>query len=245
MTELPIIERHRLETRRRRLTVAAVERLSPAMLRLVLKGGDLEGFTSLSPDDHIKVFVPDGTGGTAMRDYTPRRHDAAAGRLWLDFALHDAGPATLWALSVKPGDTAEIGGPRGSAVIGGQIRHWVLVGDETALPAIARRIEELPAGARVTCLVAVPSAADEQVFDTEADHRAIWVHRDSATDPVPVLAQLAEVDMIPGTFVWIAAEAGVARALRDHFLDRGHPKAWMKASGYWMAGKADASEKDM
>lgn len=245
MTAVPQIERHRMEPRRRRLTVAAVHRLSPAMLRLVLTGPALEGFASMSPDDHIKVFVPDGTGGTAMRDYTPRRYDAAAGALWLDFALHEAGPATLWALSVKPGDAAEIGGPRGSQVITGPIRHWVLIGDETALPAIGRRIEELPAGTPVTSLVAVPSAKDRQSFDAAASHRAIWAYRDDPTDPVPLLARLAEIEMPPGTFIWIAAEAGVARTLRDHFLDRGHPKAWMKAAGYWVAGVADSSDKDL
>lgn len=245
MTTQPHIERHRMEPRRRRLTVAAVDRLSPAMLRLVLSGPDLAGFTSHSPDDHIKLFVPDGAGGTVMRDYTPRRHDAATGQLWLDFALHDAGPATLWALSVKPGDRAEIAGPRGSQVIAGPIRHWALIGDETALPAIARRIEELPAGTAVSSLVGVRSAADELAIPTTARHKAIWARREDATDPVPLMARLSEIEISPATFVWIAAEAGVARSLRDHFLERGHARAWMKAAGYWVAGQADASDKEL
>ena len=44
-------------------------------------------------------------------------------------------------------------------------------------------------------------------------------------------------------FVWIAAEAKVARALREHVLsERGHPPAWLKASGYWVKGVADGRE---
>jgi len=79
------------------------------MLRLTLEGPELEEYTSLSPGDHIKIFAPDSIGGTVMRDYTPRHYDAFTGRLDIDFALHEAGPATLWAINAKIGDAAEIG----------------------------------------------------------------------------------------------------------------------------------------
>jgi NADPH-dependent ferric siderophore reductase len=43
------------------------------------------------------------------------------------------------------------------------------------------------------------------------------------------------------TFVWIAAEASVARAIRSHFLDeRNHPLGWMRAGGYWVMDRGDA-----
>jgi NADPH-dependent ferric siderophore reductase len=104
--------------------------------------------------------------------------------------VHDAGPATRWALRAKPGDSIEIGGPRGSVVVPTDFDWWLLIGDETALPAIGRRLEELPAGCSVTSIVAVAGAQEEQRFATRADHRAIWVHRspNRADDPVPVLA---------------------------------------------------------
>ncbi|WP_330848838.1 SIP domain-containing protein [Mangrovicoccus ximenensis] len=45
-------------------------------------------------------------------------------------------------------------------------------------------------------------------------------------------------------FIWIAAEAGVARALKQYVLgELGHPGAWMKAAGYWTAGQSDAADK--
>src|SRR5215470_3226568 len=75
--------RVRHETRRRVLEVKRVDKVSAHMIRVTL-GGDLEGFTSLGFDDHIKLFLPDGpavAGGeapTLSRDYTPRRYDAAA-----------------------------------------------------------------------------------------------------------------------------------------------------------------------
>lgn len=245
MTETPRIERVRLETRRRVLTIRAVDRLSPAMLRLTLAGPELEGFSSPGAGDHIKLFVPDGAGGTTMRDYTPRRHDPVAGTLDIDFALHDAGPATLWALGAKVGDMAEIGGPRGSQAIVGPIRGWVLVGDETALPSIARRIEEMEPGLPVTALVAVPSPEDAQTLSTAAALDMRWIVRADPRDGAALRTALAALDLPEGTFVWIAAEAGVARALRDDLLARGYPASWIKAAGYWIAGQADAAEKDL
>lgn len=73
--------------------------LTPNMRRIVLGGDDLDGFTSLGADDHIKLFFGEGKfGKLGMRGYTPRAYDAAANRPTLDFTLHDAGPATHWAL---------------------------------------------------------------------------------------------------------------------------------------------------
>ncbi|WP_333838843.1 siderophore-interacting protein [Novosphingobium sp.] len=246
MSESPTLRRMRHETRRRSLRIAQIERLTPSMIRVVAGGDDLEGFHSGAPDDHVKVFVTTADGQSAMRDYTPRRHDAAAGTLTIDFFDHVGGPASDWARAAKVGDTLEIGGPRGSQVIEGPIAHWLLIGDETALPAIGRRIEELPEGATATVIGAVPEAADEQAFDSAAHVDARWVHRTDATDPAPLLAAIADLQLEPNTFVWIAAEAGVARALRDHFLQgHGLDKAWIKAAGYWVAGQADSSAKDL
>ncbi|MFV0383353.1 siderophore-interacting protein [Paracoccus sp. (in: a-proteobacteria)] len=245
MDNVPRIERLRHDTVRRNLTVAATTRLSPVMLRLTLAGPELAGFLSASPDDHVKLIVPDGAGGQAMRDYTPRRFDPVALTLEIDFAIHDAGPATIWALGAKPGDPVTIGGPRGSQVINGPVANWLLIGDETALPAIGRRIEEMPPDMPVTSLVSVPGKADEQRIDTRADHTALWVHRDDPADPVPLRKALSHVDLPSRCFVWIAAEARVARAVRDDLTQRGLGRGWMKAAGYWVAGQADSSDKNL
>jgi NADPH-dependent ferric siderophore reductase len=244
----PTIRRLRHETRRRVLDVRAVERVTPQMIRVTFAGEDLDGFVSASPDDHVKVFLPGSGAEPEMRDYTPRRHDAETGELVIDFVDHDGGPATDWARQAKPGDRLTIGGPRGSQVIEGEIAAWLLIGDETALPAIGRRIEALGEGVPVTSLVAVEGADEEQVFETAADLHARWIHRPAvaAADPAPYLEALEDLALAPGTLVWIAAEAGVARALRTHVVGTlGHPKTWVKAAGYWVKGEADASVKSL
>lgn len=241
------ITRHRHEIKRRRLTVKEKGNVTPGMIRILLEGSDLADFTSLSPDDHVKLFVQADDGTPAMRDYTPRRFDTGAGTLTLDFAVHDAGPATRWAIDAAVGDVLEIGGPRGSVTISPTFDWWLLVGDETALPAIGRRLEELPKGTRVISVVTVAGPEEEQLFSTETDLQAIWVHRPlgEAANPEPVLAALDCIDWPTGDgFVWIASEAQVARAVRDHVTSRrNHSRGWLKAAGYWKQGVADAHEK--
>ncbi|MFC4276588.1 siderophore-interacting protein [Achromobacter aloeverae] len=238
--------RVRFELKSRRVVVQHSERLTPHMQRIVLAGPDLADFASLSPDDHVKLFFPEG-GEVERRDYTPRRHDAAARTLTIDFALHDAGPATRWALQAKAGDSLEFGGPRGSMVVEWSYDWWLLIGDETALPAIGRRVEEAPAGTRIITVGIVPGAEDEQRFDTRADHTALWVHRppEHADDAAPVMQALKSVALPPGDgYVWAAAEAGVAKAIRGYLRDEiDHPRAWTKVVGYWKKGQADAHEK--
>jgi NADPH-dependent ferric siderophore reductase len=243
------IERIRREPKPRRLTVADAHWVTPKMHRIVFASPELADFASAAPDDHIKLIVPDpaAPGGVAMRDYTPRAYDPAGETLTIDFAVHEAGPATAWALGAGPGDTLEIGGPRGSLVVADDFDHYLLVGDETALPAIGRRVEGLRSGVPVTTVVVVDAADEIQTFATRSDWRPVWVERSGRDrDDAALLREALDTRAAPqgDGYVWIAAEAQVARALKAHMLeDRGQPRAWLKAAGYWVRGKAGESEK--
>jgi NADPH-dependent ferric siderophore reductase len=249
-TDAPSGARHetvrmRHETKHRNLTVARLEHLTPRMLRIHFAGTDLADFVSAAPDDHVKLFFPSPTGDKPlMRDFTPRAFDRAAGILTIDFALHDAGPATEWAANAKIGDRLEIGGPRGSRVTPDDFDWYLLIGDESALPAIGRYVEELRPGVPVTTLVAVVHPYEEQRFKTQAALTPIWLARgEPSEDDADLLRQrLAGFTLPPGDgYVWIAGEAAIVRTLRDHMIeDRGHPKAWLKAAGYWQRGQSDA-----
>ncbi len=242
-------ERVRQEPKRRTLTVTAVHDITPRMRRIELTSPELADFASRAPDDHIKLFLPDPTepSGEAMRDYTPRRFDAERRLLTLDFALHEAGPATRWAQTAAPGDRLAIGGPKGSVIVPDDFDWYLLVGDETALPAIGRRIESLRPGVPVTSVVIVESADDIQHFDTAARHEPVWVLRSGRTgeDAALLHEALARWRTPEGEgYAWIAAEAQVARAVKAYMLEeRAHPKAWLKASGYWIRGAAGATDK--
>ena len=93
----------------------------------------------------------------------------------------------------------------------------------------------------------ITGAAEELMFNTRADHQAVWVHRlaDETTSPQPLVDALKKIKPQPGAgIVWIAAEARVARAARDYVINiRRHPVQWLRATGYWVAGRADAYER--
>lgn len=232
------------------LTVSSIELLTPRMRRFGFTSPELHDFASASHDDHVKLFFP-GAGKDAngrekcMRDFTPRRFDRSRGTLFIDFALHEAGPATRWAASAQVGDTLEIGGPRGSSVVPDDFDWYLLIGDETALPAIGRRVEELRADVPVATFV-LTEAAETWNFQTKAAWTPRWIARDGSSDDAMLLrTALAEYALPTGEgFVWIAAEASVARSTRSFIVeDLEHPRQWTKAAGYWKRGHADVHEK--
>jgi NADPH-dependent ferric siderophore reductase len=240
--------RHTLKARR--LTVSRVQNLSPRMVRVTLTGDDLEGFVTASPDDHVKLFFPveggainaptmtpegpvypEGVTPSPARDYTPRRYDATRNELDIDFVLQGEGPASTWAEQVKVGDTIGLGGPRGSLIVPDDFDHYVLVGDETALPAIGRWLEEMPATTRVTVLVEVAAGEERQVLARDVH----WFIRGAST---PSLDDMLAALPVPAgdTFWWVAVESARARKLRTLLVEtRGIDKDWVKATGYWQA----------
>ena len=243
--------RVRHEPRRRTLTVKQVDKIAAHMIRVTLNG-DLDGFVSLGFDDHVKVFFPDGTlsadgaPNTLGRDFTPRRHDPAANTLEIDFAIHDAGPATRWAAQAKAGQTLALGGPRGSFIIPAAYDWHLLMGDETALPAISRRLAELPAATRVVVVAEVDGPDDEIALPTQTDATVIWAHRNGeAPGASEALAKnLATLKMPRGDYyAWVASESLVAKALRRQLIaDHAAKPKWMRAAAYWRRGAVAVHE---
>lgn len=258
--------RVRHELKFRTLTVASVQDLTPAYRRVVLTGDDLDGFVSLGFDDHVKIFPvaegrapvlptigPDGPvfpePRPVARDYTPRAHDPAGRTLTLDFVVGHGGPATEWAMAAKVGSILGVGGPRGSFIVPTNFADHVLIGDETALPAIARRLEELPGDVRVHMVVEVEVEDADQTlsFDSAAEVTVTWAVRNGAprgrTETLlgALDAALAGVER-SDAYVWIAAESAVAKALRARVLDLGFSPKSMKAAGYWRLGGVGAHD---
>ena len=244
--------RVRRDSPRRLLTVTDVERITPRMQRMSFHSLALGNFEALAPDDHIKLFIPisepdnNGVDSVCARNYTPRTFDAASATLNIDFALHEHGPATSWALRTRPGDKLEIGGPRKSNVVADDFDWYLLIGDETALPAIGRRVEELRSGVPVTTVVVVETIQERQSFATSAVWTPIWISRQGQGlgDDALIHLVLADYVLPPGDgYIWIAAEAGAARSIRTFVSETwDHPKEWTKSSGYWVRGRAGAHE---
>jgi len=259
----------------RLLRVLQVQALSPRMRRITLGGPELEGFLSPMPDDHVKLLFPhaaealpvlpsfDGKGLSfppgaqrpEARDYTPRHHDPLRGTLTLDFVLHGEGPASQWAEKAKPGDAIGVAGPRASRLIEQErYQHCLLLGDETALPAVARWLEWLGSGVRVTVCVEVESLEDRIELPAHPAADLRWVLRRPAAQGCALLAALKQLPAgSPGargawsaasSFAWIACESAQMRALRHHLLnERGWPREQLYAAGYWKRGDSDHDDE--
>jgi NADPH-dependent ferric siderophore reductase len=232
------VERVRHEVRRRELEVLRVEPLGPGFLSLTFGGEALEGFVSMSFDDHVKFFVDDGAGGMTGRDYTPRAYDAGKRELTIEFALHGEGAASDWARQARVGSRATIGGPRGSMIIPTDYAWHLLIADDTALPAVRRRLEELPADARVTVLLQV-EAADRLPMPARAGLDVQWLDHGDA-----LVAALQALPLPAGEgFVWAAGEASVMARLRRVLQEeKAHPKEAMRVAAYWKRGASGHHE---
>jgi NADPH-dependent ferric siderophore reductase len=214
--------------------------MSPGFVRVTLGDADLEGFTSLSFDDHIKIFLARGPEANAqddpgiMRDFTPRSFDPGKLELTLEFALHGEGAATAWAAQAAPGQRLSIGGPRGSFVVPTDYDWHLLIGDETALPAIARRLEELPSGTNVFTFIQLDDADDRRDLRTHARLVEKWV----SSSPGALAEAIRDFKSPAGEgFAWAAGEAKVIAAVRAILVDRhGLDKDHIRAAAYWKRG---------
>ncbi|WAH59965.1 siderophore-interacting protein [Pseudomonas silvicola] len=246
------------EIKRRRLDVLRVAELTPRMRRITVGGPELEGFLSLGADDHIKLMFArnaeeqaalqtlklggpsDGGPKPAMRDYTPRRIDLAKGELDIDFVIHGDGPASTWAEQAAPGQHLYIGGPRSSTIVPDIFDSYLLIGDETAIPAIARRLEELPANRKALVVIEIEDAREQQVLNSAAQVEVIWVERHSREDAL--VATVAGLTIPQGQlYAWVATEAALSRRVRKVLLDDHHlgDTAEVKAVGYWRLDEND------
>ncbi|WP_419898992.1 siderophore-interacting protein [Roseomonas sp. USHLN139] len=249
--------------------VARVVEVTPRMRRVTVTGQGFDRFDAEMM--HVKLLLPEeGTGsGTApeprwpvltasgqpdfsdcalaRRTYTLRRVDLARSELDIDFVTHgDGSPGSRFALRARPGDWLGVAGPGGGNI---PLQGWTLLaGDETALPAIARALEAMPAGARGQVLIEVADAAERQPLAHPPGMPVTWLPRDGAAHGERLLAAVRAVDWPagrdqPGTAsAWAACEAATARALREHFGQAlGLPRGAFRAAGYWRQGLAEGA----
>jgi NADPH-dependent ferric siderophore reductase len=226
----------RHELKRRDVEVVKVEQLDAHFVAVTFRGEELADFGSASFDDHVKFMFDDAAGEAVRRDYTPRRYDRDARELTIEFALHGEGKASSWARQAAVGQHVTIGGPRGSMIIPADYAWHLLAGDATALPAIRRRMEELPAGVRAIVVV----ACDDPVALTSAAELDVWQVADG-----DALVEAIRAMPLPANdaFVWFGGEASIAAKVRDVVHgEKGFPRTASRISAYWKQGASDHHE---
>lgn len=245
------------------LHVIRVTRLSPHMARITFGGEGLTDFIDDGPDQRLKLFLPhpgqdrpdvphgedwyqrwramDPDTRAVMRTYTVREARPYAGELDIDFVLHgDTGPASAWAGRARPGDRA--------AMLGAYAEYdplpgagWqLIIGDETALPAIGAIVGSLPAGTHARVFVEIHDDAERRHLTGAPEVDLTWVPRSGAPagETTVLLDAVRGADLPDGTpYAWVAGESAAVRDIRRHLVgDRGIPKDAVTFMGYWRRG---------
>ncbi|MBN9073092.1 MAG: siderophore-interacting protein [Rhizobiales bacterium] len=251
----------------REMRVKRAVAVTPRMRRLTLAGDDLHRFAS--GGYHVRLLIPRRRGMASCwpvmgedgrplwpagkdrpdaRIYTLRRVDPAAGEVDIDFVLHDHDrtPGARFASEARPGDIVGMTGPGGGAL---PKADWVLLlGDETALPAISRILAELPAAATAVVRIEIAGEAERQPLSTAAQLDLRWLCR-AAHGPGRLVDALGEIEWPEdgrSVFAWAGCEFEDFRAIRRHLRDdRGLKRDEHLAVAYWRRGFAgdDAREE--
>jgi len=250
----------RRRTPPRRVEVTQVQVLSPVMRRITLAGPELAGFSIPLPASYIKLIfpepgrtepvapTPDGPKSRWMRTYTPRRFDAQALALEVDFVLHGEGPASSWAEQARPGQALYLMGPGpGYKLDATAPGHW-LIGDDSALPAFETILETLPAGTPATLLVEVVDAREERALPGAAIADIRWLPRGADKNDAGRALETALQSMAApalGTRVYVACEAMAMRRIRQLLIERiGIPRSQVVGRGYWKLGAVNHPDHD-
>lgn len=228
-------------------TVIGVEDITPRMRRITVAAAGLKAMPIDRPAMWMKLFFPLPSNIKPQgRAYTIRAYNAEQGWMAFDFALHgDQGPAAWWIARVRVGDALQLAGPRTGYWLDPGQREHVLIGDVSALPAIAGIIEQLPTHARARLFIEVADTAEEQPLVSQANLTTLWVHSGKSfpgtTGKLELAVQQSDLPQSPQVF--LAGEAFMVRALRTHLLvDRGILQTSMDSKGYWRLGTADHRE---
>jgi len=194
-----------------------------------------------------------------MRSYTVRQIDVENRLLTLDMVLHgdgdaSSGPAAHWAASAQPGDVVMVGGPGPTKLIAQPADYYFLVGDMTALPAIAANLEELPEESAGIAIIEIASPDDVQHLICPKNIHIEWVVADNHKDNVEY-QQVADNSLLVTTAtqqnwpdsdvsVWAACEFHKMRSLRRYFRDaRGLNSERLYISSYWKLDRTDEQHK--
>lgn len=163
---------------------------------------------------------PEGPNRPTVRTYSLRYYDAELKQLTIDLVCHDGGIASDWANNAKPGDKIGLLGPGGKETYRGQ---WlVLVGDISALPAIAYTLEEvLPADAQGKAIIEVPSQADLIRLKAPAGMEITWLVRNSREESA-LIDTVTAIELPQGSepLIWGGMENDLAKGLRNAIKEK-------------------------
>ena len=221
-----------MSTRARRYDAQLLRRdvISPHLLRLTLAGDGLAAFESTGiPDEWVGLIVP---GQFQSRYYTVRSWDGC--ELVLDVVVHEVGLVTEWATRDCVGDRVTVTEPRGSFAMPGDAEWLLLVGDLTAMPAMAR-IAETNLASRKPVEARIWAEVPDDLAGYLPDGPDVTWLEPPGPGQSALAAVVESIDWPAGDgYFWMAGESAQMRAIRKHLMrERRLPSAAYDVMGYW------------
>lgn len=244
-------------------TVAATSWVTPTLRRISLRTDNLSAFAgSEFTDRYVKLIFPKpgirysgdvdvrALRGSVppeelpdVRTYTALNPNITAGTLDIDFVIHgDEGIAGPWAARAEIGDELLVNGPGGAYKADATADWHLLVGDESAFPAIAATVTALPRDAVARVLLVVDSPEHEPELALPSNGTLTFVYRDGSSTSPDLASALRALDWPSGrvhAFVHGEAEEtmlGMRPYLRT---ERGLGRDQLSISGYWRRGRTE------
>lgn len=180
----------------------------------------------------------------SVRTYSIRRFDLDRGQIWIDFVTHgDEGVAGQWAASAKPGDPVVLGGIGGGYAPDATADWHLLVGDESAIPAISAALEAMPADAVGTVLLEVQDEAEHLALTVPEGIEVRWLHRGDreAGTTTELIDAVRALEWRSGRVqIFAHGERGAMKQLRPFLTDeRGVERTQLSLSAYWAYGRRE------
>lgn len=258
MTEVPAAKIRKPPPPFRAVAVRRTEALGPRMMRVVVGGPELEGFETPEPASSVRVVIPwpgddfelpTWTGNEflladgrrpALRTFTPVALDAAANEMTFDVVRHPGGAISSWVETAAPGDPVAVSGPGRSEVIDPDATRAIVVGDETAIPAIRQLIETTPPTIALDITIEVTTAEAELPLPERDGCTVTWATLGPDDAPgATLLPPVAAAEIGPDDRVWAAGEAAGVQRIRKHLKERDVPRQHSTVRGYWKVPRDD------
>ena len=232
-----------------RLVVATTQQLSQNMLRILFTVENLAEIAGGKFDDRLMIAFPDlqtkvhnppeiksgrvhwPIDSGVRREYTISKIENEM--LAIDFFIHEGGVAAQWALKAHPGDELWASGPKSDTQVPADVAFWVMLGDESALPAIERNLRQLEPATRGVVAIEIGSAADQRELKHPSGVEVHWLKREKHFNEL--LADFLRAVDLPasGTYVWAAGERSAMKPIRIWARENGFDRTNCNISGYW------------
>ena len=246
------------------LTVLKVEKISPSFIRVQFSSNKPFDVDSAWVCPHVKLLFPEPITGEILfpkldednkivvsdkvrqlaRSYSVREFDSVTNQLFIDFAIHESGLATVWSRHAKVGDQIGLVGSAGKLSFTDNC--LVLMGDISAAPAICYTLEHFPEKQKVYEFILVNHPKDIVPLPDNENVQVNWLVQDN-TKPnqlvdVVINTEFAEQDKL---MFWGGMESSLAqqlrRALKDKYTQLA-PEA-IHITSYWREGFAEGEFK--